>query len=129
MDFQREVFSAHLFATPETFRALASTLIAGPTSIVLVDERGPRLVGMLAAVIYQQPMSKELIGSELCWWVDPGARGGSAGLRLLRCAENWARAHGAVAFQMSAPTPEVCHFYERIDYTKVETLYQRRLCL
>ena len=126
MRFQQDMFSAHLFATPESFRALATTLIASPISEVFVDERGGVLVGMLGVSLYHQSMSRELIGSELCWWVEPEARGGLGGIRLLRHAEQWARLQGAVAFQMGAPTPAIGEFYERIGYTRIETIYQKR---
>ena len=34
------------------------------------------------------------VASELAWWVDPSHRGGSAGVRLIRAFERWAKARG-----------------------------------
>jgi GNAT superfamily N-acetyltransferase len=125
--FQAEVYVRHLFATVETFQRLARLLLTSSTTAVWIACDGDTPVGMFAAALYHQPMSGELIGSEVCWWMEPEARGGRTGLRLLRLAETWAKDQGAATFQMMAPTKAVGRFYERLDYEQIETLYQRRL--
>lgn len=120
-------YAQHLRATPETVASLIAALLANADAIILVVERAETLVGMLAAAIYVQPMSLERVGSEIVWWMEPEARGGRAALRLLRTAEAWAGARGATVFQMMAPTADVGAFYEALDYTPIETHYQRRL--
>jgi len=120
-------YAAHLRATEPTLRALALQLLAHEGSVIFLAETDGQVVGMIAASCYVQPMSGELIGSEICWWMDPAARGGRTALRLLRTAEQWAADRGAAIFQMMAPTPEVGALYERLAYAPIETHYMRRL--
>jgi GNAT superfamily N-acetyltransferase len=61
----------------------------------------------------------------MCWWVEPGHRG--IGVRLYYALERWARARGAVALQMIAPTEAVAAIYRRLGYGAIETIYQKRL--
>ena len=105
---------------------VAQLLEAG---VVLVTERHGALTGMLAAQVFQHPMSGELIGCESAWWVEPEHRGGFDAIRLLTAAERWAQTQGAVRFQMVAPKDSpVRSLYERRGYSEVETVYQRPLC-
>jgi GNAT superfamily N-acetyltransferase len=120
-------YATHLRATDPTLRALATGLLANPDAAIWLAEQDGTPVGMIAAALYTQPMSGERIGSEICWWMDPSARGGRTALRLLRTAEQWATDCGAVIFQMMAPTPEVGALYERLAYAPIETHYMRRL--
>jgi len=123
-------YAAHLRATAETLRTLAIGIIEnvdGAVLFLLVSADGAT-VGMLAATLYTQIMSGEIIGTELCWWVDPEARGGRGALRLLRTAERWAADRGAVVMQMMAPPgSDIGRFYEALHYAPIEMHYQRRL--
>lgn len=120
-------YAHHLRATADTLRALATGVLQNGDAVIFLAERDAVIVGMLAATIYQQIMSGERIGMELCWWMDPSARGGRTALRLLRTAEAWAVTQGATVFQMMAPTKEVGAFYEALHYTPIETHYQRQV--
>lgn len=96
---------------------------AGAVSFLAV--RDGALVGMIALMIFDHPMSGERTCSELAWWVNPDARG--CGVRLFRTAEAWARAQGAVAMHVTAPNADVERFYARVGYTPIERSFQRRL--
>ena len=120
-------YAQHLRATEATFRALATQLLASPEAAIWVADRDGQVVGMIAAALYTQPMSGERIGSEVCWWMDPEARGGRTAIRLVRAAEQWAQAQGATVFQMMAPTKAVGALYEALQYAPIETHYMRRL--
>lgn len=85
------------------------------------------LIGMLGLAISVQPMSGERIAAEIAWWIEPEARGARTALSLLATGEAWARAHGATVLQMIAPNARVQQFYERVGFTHVEAIYQRRL--
>ena len=65
------------------------------------------------------------MAGEVVYWVDEDARG--AGVRLLKAAEAWGRAHGAAFMQMISPNPRVDTFYERMGYAPVERTFQRAL--
>lgn len=87
------------------------------------------VVGMLALYVATHPLTGEEYGDEIAWWVDVEHRKGRAGWQLLRAAETWARARRLSVLKMVAPEPEagVGRFYERIGYTRVETVYQKSL--
>jgi N-acetylglutamate synthase-like GNAT family acetyltransferase len=106
--------------------AMAANLIDGPTSDVLVAEKQGRVVGMVALTVYRHPMTGLLVASELAWWVDADARG-SLGVRLLRAAEAWARAHHAAHLTMIAPNDHVAKFYGAVGFQKAETVFEKRL--
>lgn len=120
-------YARHLCASAETLAALVGDLLASPDSRIWLAVADDATVGMIAAGLYRQPMSLELIGSEICWWMNPEARRGRTALRLLRTAEAWARERGATTFQMMAPTPEVGAFYAALGFEAIETHYQRRM--
>ena len=114
--------------SPESVRALTTRMVTGDDSIVFVaeDPETGDLVGMIAVLLYTHYMSGAKKAIELVWWVDPDQRG-ALGVRLLRDAERWARAHGAEALEMIAPNPRVERLYDRLGYTPVERMYFRRL--
>jgi GNAT superfamily N-acetyltransferase len=120
-------YAKHLSATAETLRALATGLLSNPDAAIWVAESDGVIVGMLAASLYVQPMSGALVGTEICWWMDPSARGGRTALRLIRTAESWAKDKGATVFQMMAPTAKVGAFYDALKYEQIEVHYQRRI--
>src|SRR4030095_5403739 len=120
-------YAAHLRATATSLRTLTAAVLANADAAIWLAERGGRAVGMIAVGLYTQPMSGECVGSEICWWMDPEARGGRTALKLLHTAERWAAQQGATIFQMMAPTDAVGAFYERLHYELIERHYMRRL--
>lgn len=116
-------YSAHLTASTEQMKTTAEWIIA-TGGMVFVFEVDGRVVGMVAVMVYPHPFSGELTGNELFWWVEPEHRGG--GYRLMRAAERWCEARGAVAMQMVAPNQKVADFYARCGYVPLEQVYQRR---
>ena len=108
-------------------RAFTQRLIdAGDDAAILVaTNEAQQPIAMLAIWCYEHPMSAERVAEELAWWVEPSHRG-SLGVRLLRRAEAWARAHGAAVMRMVAPTEQVGRIYHACGYSPVETLFQRR---
>lgn len=112
---------------PEVMAAFALRLIQSDEAVWLVAERQGALIGMLAMFLYAQPFSGQVIATELCWWVEPEARGPRTAIRLLTQGEAWARAKGAELLQMIAPTDHVAAFYERTGFERIEVHYQRAL--
>lgn len=116
-------------AVPWNREALADTvarLIDSRDTELLVAEQEGELVGMLALVLYAHPFSGDLNASELAWWVEPEARSGGVGVRLLKAGEAWAQHRGARALQMIAPNEAVGALYEKAGYRQLETWFQRR---
>ena len=106
---------------------LARNLIGSPEGRIFVVEMLGKLVGMIVLLLYYQPFSGQRIAAELAWWMSPEARGTSAGVRLQRRAEEWARSSGAEAFDMVAPNEHVASFYRRLGYVHVEDTYRLNL--
>lgn len=110
---------------PAQMAETAAGLIASEAGELLVAERGGQVVGMIGLLLYTHPLSGDRVASELFWWVDPDHRG--QGIALLRAGERWARACGAVALQMIAPSDDVERLYERLGFVRIEAQYQRGL--
>lgn len=120
-------YAQHLRTTPETLTQLAVSIIGNPEAVIFLAETDAGIVGMIAATLYTHIMSGERIGTEICWWMNPDARGGRTAWRLVRAAEQWAIDGGAVVFQMMAPTEKVGRFYETLDYELIERHYMKRV--
>jgi GNAT superfamily N-acetyltransferase len=120
-------YGRHITISPSHVASLAESLIQDGSGAVLVaQDRGGAVVGMLALKAFEHPMSGQRIATEFVWWVEPAHRG-SAGVRLLKAGEQWARDAGATALQMVAPNARVGAFYEAVGYQSVETSYVRAL--
>lgn len=109
----------------DKMREITTQLIEADHGLVLVDDRGGTLVGIIGAFVYDHPISGDRTAVEVFWYVAPAFRG--AGVRLLKRLEAWARAAGAVVLQMIAPTAEVGRMYERMGFTALETTFQKGL--
>ena len=118
--------------------AMATRLVEGPASVVLVAEGGAgdrdadaaagALVGMIGLVVFPHHLSAERIAGEVMWWVDPAARG--VGIALLTAAERWAAEAGAEAIHLIAPADAEARLeplYTRRGYQPFERAYQRRV--
>ncbi len=113
--------------SPAALETFLLSLFLNDSSAIFVAERESQVIGMLGVLGYVHPMSGEKCAGELFWWLDPEHRG--AGGWLLRRAEAWAKAYGAVSMQMIAPIdqPNVEMMYRRVGYEAVEVAYQKRL--
>lgn len=118
-------YGARIPTRPTALKAFAERLIALEDATILLALEEDRPIGMLALWAYPHPFVGETVAAELVWWVHPDRRG--VGVRLLKRAETWARAHGAFALQMVAPTDRVARFYEACGFTLVETMYQKEI--
>lgn len=96
--------------------------------VILVAEIDEQIEGMIALAALKHPISGDLYGDELVWWVEPAHRGATIGPLLLDMAEAWARSKGCVLLKMVAPSGSpIGDFYQRMGYQAVETAYQRTL--
>jgi len=113
----------------QKFEAFWTGLIASGMGVIFVLEDGGAIAGTIGGLAYAEPYSGELLAQEFFWFVDEAQRG--QGIRLYRRFEQWAREKGCAEVRMghladSMPA-KVAAFYERVGYTKVETLYAKRL--
>lgn len=106
--------------------ALAAQMI-GPQHLALLAMQDARPVGMFGMFLFDHPITGEAIAAELCWWMEPEARGGKAAIQMLRMAEAWARARGASAIEMIAPDERVASFYSKVGYERTDVHYRKTL--
>lgn len=116
-------YKRHLSVNREQMATLGKQLIAKDG--LLVSERAGQIIGMIGFVVYPHFLSGEIIAGEVFWWVEPGFRG--EGIRLMKEAEDRARAAGAKNMQMIAPSDQVAKVYQHFGYEFVESTYQKKL--
>lgn len=115
------VYAAHLVDNPTQMATMVATLLDSPDGVIFVADAGYDLYGMIGMLVYTHHLDGQRVAGEIFWWTEPSARG--FGLRLLRAAEAWAKARGAVSVQMVAPNYRVGRLYERLGYSRIETSY------
>tara|TARA_B100001013_G_scaffold335553_1_gene254086 strand:- start:724 stop:1167 length:444 start_codon:yes stop_codon:yes gene_type:complete len=109
---------------PEVLYRLMSDLIEKPDGLLLVSDR-EGVNGMIGMFVYPHPMSGDMVGSELFWWMSPESRGGPDAFRLLRQAEGWLRELKVPSINVAAPTPQVARVYERLGYHPFEVHFSK----
>jgi GNAT superfamily N-acetyltransferase len=119
------VYRGRVGVNPAAMARTVAMLIRLPTGVVFVTEEDGVVVGMIGLLLFENPISGELTAGELFWYVVPEHRG--HGVRLLKRAEQWARAEGAQQVHMIAPTPEVGQLYDRLGYGYLEAAYQKAI--
>jgi GNAT superfamily N-acetyltransferase len=117
------LFGHHIPTRPTALRAFAERLVTMEDATILLALEGDLPVGMLALVVWVNPMFDERVATEFAWWVHPDRRG--IGVRLLKRGTQWGKDHGATALQMGAPNDKVARFYEACGFELVEMLYQK----
>jgi GNAT superfamily N-acetyltransferase len=113
---------------PEQAMRFACSLVDNPKAAVLVAEQAARVVGVLAFIIYPHYFTGQLTANEMIWYIEPEARKGGIGMRLMWAGERLAKAMGAIRMQFTAPTAEVGKLYERFcGYHQIEVGYEKVL--
>lgn len=117
-------YAAQIAYNPAHMGHLVAGLLGRPDAAIFVSETDGQIVGVIGVALFDHAMSGERAATEVTWYVHPAHRG--QGLKLLRAAEEWARAHGAMIFQVTAPTPDLAVLYPRLGFEYVETAFQKR---
>lgn len=91
---------------------------------------GDAVQGFCAAVkSFLLASTQAMTATELAWWVNPNHRGGKNGVVLLQFMEQLAKDQGIKYWNMASmesSMPEtVNRMYERLGYTKSETVYTK----
>lgn len=119
-------YQGRIADNPDAMAAMAIRLIEQSDGLLLIAEQDGDAVGMIGFLCFAHHLSGERIAAEVFWWVSPDVRG-SLGIRLLKRAEQWAKAQGVSTIQMVAPTERVGLIYQKLGYEPVERAYQRTL--
>jgi GNAT superfamily N-acetyltransferase len=97
----------------------------------LVADRGGRIVGMLGGYLTEYLFCDETTACDELVFVEPAARGSSAGVRLVREFRKWAAARGAREICLGISTgvdrERIGSLYERLGFACVGGVYKQRL--
>lgn len=93
------------------------------TTIVVLYMHNDKPVGMLAGMSSEMIFSREIIASEVIWWVEPSFRSRKT-LALKEAYEYWAKRIGAKYIQMAnLDDQKIERYYERTGYKLTERAY------
>lgn len=97
----------------------------------LVAERDGIIVGMMGFFVIEHLFGTERIASDVVIYVDPAARGGTLGVRLIRAFESYARAQSAdyalLNVSSDIDAERTVQLYQRLGYAKRGGAYTKRL--
>jgi GNAT superfamily N-acetyltransferase len=115
-------------ATPERIGAYVDAVLESGVIFVYelgnynAPEQGVKILGMLALLPFEHPLTGQRVAEEFAWWVDPEHRRGLAGPRLLAHMERWCVQNRLHMVKMVAPDgSSVGDFYNRSGYQALET--------
>lgn len=112
---------------PSHLAATLRQVFTNPDARFFVADNGEStLVGLLVLMVYAHLISGERMAGEVCWWVDPEARG-RVGLHLLTEAEAQLAAEGVRRVQLLAPVHAVARVLLRRGYRVTDQVCERTL--
>lgn len=128
--FTYSAFSGFIKFEKEAARASLNVLV--DTGIILVAVHDDQIVGGIAGVIAPIWFNQGArTATELAWWVDDEFRCTSAGIKLYRAFEQWAKAQDVDAIVMSdlivsnsAPAEKL---FQKLGFTTVERSHVKRI--
>jgi GNAT superfamily N-acetyltransferase len=105
-------------ATPDAMRTRMRRIEASPDHATFVAEVEGTVIGMAGAMVGAAYHQDEPFARLLALVVDSANRGRGAGAALVRAAEGWARARGAVSLHLTTgrQREEAHRFYARLGY-------------
>jgi len=86
----------HLDFSAEKAARFALALISSPEGRAVIAEKDGHIVGMFLGFVTEHYFGGDRMASDLALYVVPEERGGTAGVRLIKDFEGWARETGAV---------------------------------
>lgn len=107
---------------PTKVELMLSGLIGDPRGFVLVAEIDDRIVGGIVAQAAAHWASRDLVASEVAFFLLPEHRGTRIAMRLVQQMHEWAYQLGCVMLQAGCSTgvadERTAHFYERLGFTR-----------
>ncbi len=114
----------------DRFVTFWKNMIESGNGIIIAAFEDNEVIGAIGGMIYPEPYADTLSVQEFFWFVRPGHRG-SAGVRLYKAFEQWAREKGAAVIRMvhllDSMPEKLERFYGVMGFTAVETLYSKDL--
>ncbi|TSJ87988.1 GNAT family N-acetyltransferase [Gilliamella apicola] len=106
-------------------------LITSDNSTILIDEQNKKLNGFIIANISTPPAGKNLIASDIAFFVRPEAQGGTTALRLIKRYETWAKSKGATHIELGVSsgvnTERTLSMYSFLGYSPSSVTYIKEL--
>ncbi len=95
--------------------------------VTLVAEINNEVVGFICAMYSEPFFSSEKISTEVAWFVNKEYRNSTAGFRLMKSYEDWARGKGVKYIGMTylENVTDLSEVYEKKGYSKAETQYMK----
>lgn len=95
-------------------------------TIIILYLHDGKPVGMIAGMSSEMIFSRDLVTSEVIWWVDQEFRGSRKSLALKEAYEYWAKRIGAKYIGMSNLDDEkISRYYERSGYKPYERAFMK----
>lgn len=117
--------------TPALIRVVADAVLGLNPELtgraVVAEAADGHLCGLLGLVVALHEKTGIVTAMEQAWYLEPDARGGTAGVRLVREAEALARDAGVPRMQIGAPNATVQRLLTRLGYRAVETVMVKEL--
>lgn len=112
----------------EKVAALLQTLLHDKNkTIVVLYIQNDKPVGMIAGMISEMLFNREMVASELIWWVNPEVRSRKT-LSLKEAYEYWAKRVGAKYIQMTNLNDDkITRYYERTGYVLTEKSFLKKV--
>jgi len=85
--------------------------------------------GILMMVAFDHSYGPVRVSKDSMWWIDPTHRGGTAAVRMLDAAEEWARSRGCAFGGIAGMggDPNIARLLERRGYRAAEVHYLKPL--
>jgi len=116
---------------PRHFIQVWGQLITTGVGVLLIAERDAQFLGAIGGLIYQDPGTGDHVAQEAFWFLQPAARKGRLGLRLLDAFEREANRRQCARVLMvhleTLQAGRLAAFYQRRGYQLVETIYAKEL--
>lgn len=125
-DFEEGPYKNLINANSEYAIKTVLAVIHGGGKILLCEDQ-EKVSGLFAFLIMPHPFSGEIVATQLIFYVEPEARKGGTGIKLLWEAERVAKELGAKKFQCTAPSEEVGAIYRRFGYHQIEVAFLKEL--
>lgn len=113
---------------PDKMARATALLVNSPDGLVLVAERGGRVVGGFLGCAEEHFFSRDKFAFDLATYIEPAHRGGYLGAALLRAFVRWARSRGIACINAgiaSGINHDVStRLYERIGFVRVGTSFE-----
>jgi len=95
--------------------------------VTFVAERKDDVVGFICGMYAEPFFSSEKISTEVAWFVNKEYRNSTAGFRLMKAYEEWAKGKGVkyVGMTYLENITDLSEVYEKKGYSKAETQYMK----